>query len=71
MTTRFGDSDSIDSGDGEYIGGTTSTHLQTMNLKTLLAPVAALTLLIVGVLSTPEAKAGYRCTTNSFTGTQR
>ena len=57
MTTRFGDSDSIDSGDGEYIGGTTSTHLQTMNFKTLVAPVAALTLLIGGMVSTPEVKA--------------
>ena len=35
----------------------TSTHLQTMNFKTLVAPVAVLTLAIGGVISTPEAKA--------------
>jgi hypothetical protein len=62
----MGDSDSFCFSDGEYIGGTTSTHLQTMNFKTLVAPVAALTLLVGGVVSTQEAKAGYNCRTNAF-----
>ena len=43
-----------------------STRLQTMNFKTLVAPVAALTLLIGGMVSTQEAKAGYRCSTDYF-----
>ena len=67
----MGDSDSIDSGEGEYIGGTTSTHLQTMNFKTLVAPVAALALAIGSATTfAPEAKAkyygygGYQGTTN-------
>ena len=69
----MGDSDSFCFSDGEYIGGTTSTHLQIMNLKTFVAPVAALTLAIgSATLSAPEAKAqryygGYQGTTTYTT----
>ena len=44
----------------------TSTHLQTMNFKTLVTPVAALAMAIGGVVSAPEAMAGYNCRTNVF-----
>ena len=37
--------------------GKTSTHIQTMNFKTLVAPVAVLTLAIGGVVSTSDVKA--------------
>lgn len=54
----MGDSDSVHSGDGGYRGGMISTHLQTMNFKTLIALVVALVIGIRGAtLSAREAKA--------------
>ena len=47
----------------------TSTHLQTMNFKSLIAPVAALSLAFAGATFVPEAKACITCSHENFIGT--